>query len=222
MSIALKNAQTVFDAYMPLGGCSAPNKRGVFVYRAGEKAETFFRVQVGRVAIQKEDEEGRSIFLGLYGAGDYFGEESLGPSPGIWRGNARAIDRDMSVMSWPGSEVRGWCKNNKSLSLAAMDLALGLADERGCLARISMSHGDLCAKLAAFLQHFGERMGAQQADGIHLASLTHEMLSSMLGTSREVITDRMNTFRREGFILYSRKEIVLRRCFDHGAAARAS
>jgi len=39
--------------------------------------------------------------------------------------------------------------------------------------------------------------------------ITHELLSRYVATSRELVTQRMNEFRRLGYVRYSRKEIVL-------------
>jgi CRP-like cAMP-binding protein len=42
-----------------------------------------------------------------------------------------------------------------------------------------------------------------------MMAMSHEFLSQYVGTSREMVTQYMLDFRRQGYILYSRKEIVL-------------
>jgi len=44
-----------------------------------------------------------------------------------------------------------------------------------------------------------------------MMALTHELLSQYVGTSREIITHYMNQFRRDGYLRYSRKGILLHR-----------
>jgi CRP/FNR family transcriptional regulator, cyclic AMP receptor protein len=39
--------------------------------------------------------------------------------------------------------------------------------------------------------------------------LTHAMLSRYVGTSREIITQYMNRFRKQGYMIYSRTSIVV-------------
>ena len=57
-----------------------------------------------------------------------------------------------------------------------------------------------------------ERLGAAQGDGsIRMTHLTHEMLSQYVGTSRELVTKHMNEFRRQGYVTYSRRAILLHR-----------
>jgi len=50
----------------------------------------------------------------------------------------------------------------------------------------------------------GRRFGADD-------SFTHELLSQYVGTSREIVTHYMNQFRRQGYLRYSRKGILLHR-----------
>jgi CRP-like cAMP-binding protein len=44
-----------------------------------------------------------------------------------------------------------------------------------------------------------------------MVPFTHELLSQYVGTSREIVTHYMNQFRRQGYIRYSRKGILLYR-----------
>jgi CRP-like cAMP-binding protein len=44
-----------------------------------------------------------------------------------------------------------------------------------------------------------------------MAPFTHELLAQCVGTSREIVTHYMNRFRKEGYLQYSRRGIVLYR-----------
>jgi hypothetical protein len=67
-------------------------------------------------------------------------------------------------------------------------------------------------RLARSLVRLAERLGTPQEDGsVRMIPLTHELLSQYVGTSREVVTQYMNQFRREGYLRYSRNGIVLYR-----------
>ena len=46
---------------------------------------------------------------------------------------------------------------------------------------------------------------------MRMAAFTHELLSQYVGTSREIVTHYMNQFRRQGYLQYSRRGIVLYR-----------
>ena len=59
---------------------------------------------------------------------------------------------------------------------------------------------------------FSERRGTPDQDGsVRMAAFTHELLSQYVGTSREIVTHYMNQFRRQGYLQYSRRGIVLYR-----------
>ena len=52
--------------------------------------------------------------------------------------------------------------------------------------------------------------GANSGDGsIRMPAFTQEVLSQYVGTTRETISHCMIQFRRQGFIKYSRREIIL-------------
>jgi CRP-like cAMP-binding protein len=55
-------------------------------------------------------------------------------------------------------------------------------------------------------------LGVVEEDGsVRMTPFTHELLSQYVGTSREIVTHYMNQFRRQGYLKYSRKGIVLYR-----------
>ena len=55
-------------------------------------------------------------------------------------------------------------------------------------------------------------MGDPEEDGsVRMLPLTHELLSEDVGTTREIVSQYMNQFRKQGYLQYSRKGIVLHR-----------
>ena len=74
----------------------------------------------------------------------------------------------------------------------------------------SFSVDSIARRLARSLIRFSERLGAQEEDGsVRMVPFTHELLAQYIGTSREVVTHYMNEFRRQGFLRYSRRGIIL-------------
>jgi CRP-like cAMP-binding protein len=65
-------------------------------------------------------------------------------------------------------------------------------------------------RLARTLLHLSERLGKPDGNGsVRLMPLTHETLSRIIGTSREVVTQYMNALRRRGCVQYSRRETTV-------------
>jgi hypothetical protein len=76
----------------------------------------------------------------------------------------------------------------------------------------SFSVDNIARRLARSLIRFSERLGTPEDDGsIRMVPFTHELLSQYVGTSREIVTHYMNQFRRQGYLRYSRKGIILYR-----------
>ena len=57
----------------------------------------------------------------------------------------------------------------------------------------------------------GEDQGRQLRPWLQTIPFTHVLLSQYVGTSREIVTHYMNQFRRQGYLRYSRKGILLHR-----------
>src|SRR5208337_1808543 len=76
----------------------------------------------------------------------------------------------------------------------------------------SFSVDNIARRQTRSLIRFSERLGTPEQDGsVRLAPFTHELLSQYVGTSREIVTHYMNQFRRQGYLRYSRKGILLHR-----------
>ena len=76
----------------------------------------------------------------------------------------------------------------------------------------SFSVDNIARRLARTLIRFSERLGQRNDDGsVQMMPFTHELLSQYVGTSREIVTHYMNQFRRQGYLRYSRKGIILYR-----------
>jgi len=74
----------------------------------------------------------------------------------------------------------------------------------------SLSTESIERRLAGALIRFCARLGTPEEDGSsRMMPFTHEMLSRYVGTSREIITHHMNHFRKQGYVSYSRRGILL-------------
>jgi CRP/FNR family transcriptional regulator len=99
----------------------------------------------------------------------------------------------------------------RSPKLAVGMLQLLVQRSRDFSQRIeSLSIDNVARRLAQTLVRFSERFGSPCEDGsVQMIPVTHELLSQYVGTSREIITHYMNQFRRQGYLRYSRKGILV-------------
>src|SRR6202012_560717 len=118
---------------------------------------------------------------------------------------------DTRVMSWTITEIEDIAARRPKLAIALLQLLVQRSMDFG--SRIeSFSVDNIARRLARALIRFSERLGHEAEDGsVQMIPFTHELLSQYVGTSREIVTHYMNQFRRQGYLRYSRKGILLHR-----------
>jgi CRP/FNR family transcriptional regulator len=163
----------------------------------------------GNVKVCRTADDGRQVVVDVYQPDDFFGESALlGSSESSEM--AVAIERTR-VMSWTTPEIEDIATRRPKLAIALLQLLVQRSVEFG--SRIeSFSTDNISRRLARSLVRFSERLGTETEDGmVQLIPFTHELLSQYVGTSREIVTHFMNQFRRQGYLSYSRKGIMIRK-----------
>ena len=154
-------------------------------------------------------DDGRQVVVDVYQSDDFFGESALlGASDR--NEMAVAIER-IRVMSWTTPEIEDIATRRPKLAIALLQLLVQRSIAFG--SRIeSFSTDNISRRLARSLVRFSERLGTETEDGsVQIMPFTHELLSQYVGTSREIVTQFMNQFRRQGYLRYSRKGIMIRK-----------
>jgi CRP/FNR family transcriptional regulator len=115
------------------------------------------------------------------------------------------------VMAWTTNEIEDLILKRPRLSVALVQILVQRTID--FTHRIeSFSVDNIARRLARSLIRFSDRLGTAEEDGsVRMTPFTHELLSQYVGTSREIVTHYMNQFRRQGYLKYSRKEIILYR-----------
>jgi CRP-like cAMP-binding protein len=115
------------------------------------------------------------------------------------------------LMTWTTGEIEEISARRPRLAFALLQLLVQRSMDFG--SRIeSFSVDNIARRLARTLIRFSERLGHEAEDGsVQMIPFTHELLSQYVGTSREIVTHYMNQFRRQGYLTYSRKGILLHR-----------
>jgi CRP/FNR family transcriptional regulator len=115
------------------------------------------------------------------------------------------------LMTWTTAEIEDIITKRPRLSVALLQILVQRTID--FTHRIeSFSVDNIARRLARSLIRFSDRLGTVEEDGsVRMTPFTHELLSQYVGTSREIVTHYMNQFRRQGYLKYSRKGIVLYR-----------
>ena len=189
-------------------------KKGQIIYDADQPAANFYLVIQGKVKVSRPSGNGHEVVTDIYQADDLFGESAfLGL---VRRGEQAKALEGVALMAWSAGDIEAMLLKRPKLAIALLQvLAQRVAESAGRLA--SFSRDTIARRLARCLIRLSERLGTPQEDGsVSMMPLTHECLAQYVGTSREIVTHSMTGFRRQGYLKYSRRAIVL-----HPEALRA-
>jgi len=184
-------------------------KKGQTIYDQDQPSSSIYLVIGGKVKVCRIAEDGRQVVVDIYQADEFFGESSfLGKSN---RAELAIALEGTKLMTWTTAEIEDISMRRPKLAVALMQLLVQRSVDFA--ERIeSFSVDNIARRLARTLIRFSERLGMRSEDGsIQMIPFTHELLSQYVGTSREIVTHYMNLFRRQGYLRYSRKGILLYR-----------
>ena len=195
-------------AYLP---CSTivEYSRGQLIYGRSQLSNSIYLVIDGKVKVCRTADDGRQVVVDIYQPDEFFGECAfLGEKYRVEE--AVALD-PTKVMTWTTAEIEELVGRRPRLGIALAQLLVRRSMDFG--ARIeSFSIDNIGRRLVRSLVRFSERFGRDAGDGtVDMMPFTHELLSQYVGTSREIVTHYMNQFRRQGYLRYSRKGILLHR-----------
>ena len=183
-------------------------KKDAVIYSPVLPSTNLYMILRGTVKVHCMGDDGREIMVDIYHVDEFFGESAL-LNARNGRETAVAMEQNTRVMAWTNTVVEELMAARPRLGVALLQM---LAQRCIHAARRieSLASEDMQRRLARTLIHFSERLGRAMEDGSsQLMPLTHELISQYVGTSRELVTRYMNQFRRQGYLRYSRKGIVL-------------
>jgi len=184
-------------------------RRGQVVYDPEQPSENLLLVIDGKVKVCRLTDDNRHVVVDIYQPDEFFGECAFLGLPN--RAEMAVAIENTKVMAWTIAEIEEIATRRPKLAIALLQLLVQRSMDFG--SRIeSFSVDNIARRLARALIRFSERLGHQSDDGsVQMIPFTHELLSQYVGTSREIVTHYMNQFRRQGYLSYSRKGILLHR-----------
>jgi CRP/FNR family transcriptional regulator len=184
-------------------------RKGQLIYGEDQPSNAIFLIIDGKVKVTRPAHDGNLVVVDIYQPDEFFGESAFLELPR--RSEQATALENAKLMTWSAAEIEEILLRRPRLALALLQILVQRTIE--FTRRIeSLSVDNIARRLARSLIRFSERLGAWQEDGVvRMAPFTHELLAQYVGTSREIVTHYMNQFRREGYLRYSRKGILLRR-----------
>jgi CRP/FNR family cyclic AMP-dependent transcriptional regulator len=195
-------------AHLP---CSSilEHKKGQMIYNQNQPSTSIFLIIEGRIKVHRLADDGHQVVVDIYQPDEFFGESALLNLPHRCE-QATAVE-NTKLMAWSTAEIEDIIMKRPRLSVALLQILVQRTID--FTHRIeSFSVDNIARRLARSLIRFSERLGTVEEDGsVCMTPFTHELLSQYVGTSREIVTHYMNQFRRQGYLKYSRKGIILYR-----------
>lgn len=190
---------------------------GLAAFRSFRKDETIFTAAAtgdclyvllkGRIKIYATAANGRVKTLAYLEAGDFFGEMALIEDES--RSASARVLTDTEVALIHQRDFRRLLKDNPELSFEFMrTLCYRL---RRADAEISaLTFQNVVGRIAMILLDLSQRYGQKSKEGNRIQiPLTHQELSELGGTAREVVTRALNIFRRSNCINYDQHYITI-------------
>jgi CRP/FNR family transcriptional regulator len=184
-------------------------RKGQVIYSQDQPSSNLYLVIDGKVKVCRMAEDGRQVVVDIYQTDEFFGEAAF-LSSAARQEQAIALD-NTKAMTWSTAEIEDLVLRRPRLAIALLQILVQRSIDFGHRIE-SFSVDNIARRLARTLIRFSQRLGQNAEDGsVEMMPFTHELLSQYVGTSREIVTHYMNQFRREGYLRYSRKGILLYR-----------
>jgi CRP-like cAMP-binding protein len=184
-------------------------RRRRFVYRDGDTSDSLYLIARGRVKLcRSEPETGREAVIDILPTGTLFGEFAL----------FRLGDRQMCAIAFEQARLLripvGDFQEAMTQSRTLYDYTFRLVGQR--LARSEQRVADFAldaipARLEKLLHELSARYGQPSNDGVLIdLNLPHREIASLVGSTRESITVRLNDMRRAGMIDFVDRKILIK------------
>ena len=161
-------------------------------------------IESGRVILHSVSPTGQRVGLEILGYEDVFGLEALvGPYTIL-----ATCAESSETLSWNVEDIQGYRKQSSLLATAIADEVIRrMIYFQQQIENFAILNAP--QRLAVFL-NYRVASSPKDCDGVSLIpSFTHGLMADFVGTSREVVTHFMSVFQREGYLMYSRRGILL-------------
>lgn len=186
-------------------------RRRRFIYRAGDQADALFVIVEGRVKLCRiESDTGREAVIDILPQGSLFGDSALYSTAGR-RENWAVAYEGCRLLKIPSEEFRLAMAQDPRLHEYTLRL-IGHRLERAEQRLADFALNAIPARLDRLLADFSHRYGVRESDGVLIdIPLPHREIASIVGSTRESVTVRLNAMRREGTIEFVNRRILVKR-----------
>jgi CRP-like cAMP-binding protein len=186
-------------------------RRRRFVYGAGEQADALYAIVKGRIKLCRlEPHTDREAVIDILPQGSLFGESALYSTAGR-RENCAVAYETCTLLKIPAEQFKLGMAEDPGLHDYTFRL-IGQRLERAEQRLADFALNAIPARLDRLLADFSHRYGVRESEGVLIdIPLPHREIASIVGSTRESVTVRLNAMRREGTIEFVNRRILVKR-----------
>ena len=186
-------------------------RRRRFVYRAGDPADSLYAIVHGTIKLCRIDQDTeREAVIDILSEGSLFGESALYSTAGRRENSAVAYANSRLLRLPAGDFQRGMAEDNRLHDYTFRLIGQRLEQAERRLADFALNA--IPARLDRLLADFSDRYGVPEREGVLIdIPLPHREIASIVGSTRESVTVRLNAMRREGTIEFVNRRILVKR-----------
>jgi len=186
-------------------------RRRRFIYRAGDPADSLFAIAQGRIKLCRiEPNSDREAVIDILSRGSLFGESALYSVAGLRENCAIAYEQTLLLKIPVGAFQESMAEDQLLHNYTFRLIGQRLENAERRLADFALNA--IPRRLERMLAEFSERYGVVEDRGVLIdIPLPHREIASIVGSTRESVTVRLNAMRREGTIDFVNRKILVKR-----------
>jgi CRP/FNR family cyclic AMP-dependent transcriptional regulator len=186
-------------------------RRRRFIYRANDTADALYLIARGRVKLCRiEETTDREAVIDILSAGSLFGESALFALEPLREKCAVAYENSRLLRIPVGDFKTGMAENRELYDYTFRLIGQRLTRAERLVANFALDA--IPARLEKLLLEFSKRYGVRETNGVLIdISLPHREIASIVGSTRESVTVRLNAMRRDGIIDFVNRKILIKR-----------
>jgi CRP/FNR family cyclic AMP-dependent transcriptional regulator len=186
-------------------------RRRRFLYRTGEPVDSLYAIASGRIKLcRMEQSSDREAVIDILSEGSLFGESALYSTAGVRNNCAIAYEQSRLLRIPVGAFQASMAEDEQLHNYTFRLIGQRLENAERRLADFALNA--IPARLERLLADFSERYGVVEDRGVLIdIPLPHREIASIVGSTRESVTVRLNAMRREGTIDFVNRKILVKR-----------
>jgi len=192
-------------------GTALDFRRRRFIYRAGDPADSLFVILRGRVKLCRiEPDSQREAVIDILSEGSIFGESALYSAAGLRENSAIAYEQLLLLKIPAGAFQESMVEDQRLHNYTFRMIGQRLENAERRLADFALNA--IPQRLERLLAEYSERYGVAEDGGVLIdIPLPHREIASIVGSTRESVTVRLNAMKREGTIDFVNRKILVKR-----------